>query len=67
MTCLAATSDGRTLASGSRDTTIMLWEANPTYVKGEGAVHHGGMSWECHGDVMWPHGCPHGIIMDVMG
>ncbi|GAB4815481.1 hypothetical protein N2152v2_002527 [Parachlorella kessleri] len=34
VTCLAATPDGRTLASGSRDTTIMLWEANPAYTKG---------------------------------
>lgn len=31
VTCMAVSSDGGTLASGSRDTTLMVWEANAAY------------------------------------
>lgn len=35
VSCLAASSDGRAVASGSRDTTVMLWDVNLGYGKGE--------------------------------
>lgn len=54
--CLAVSPDGRWAASGSRDTTIMLWEANPAFTRGGAwsgrGGSAGGWSW-CIECVLW--------------
>ena len=36
-TCVAVSPDGRTVASGSRDTTAMIWDVNTAFIRGASA------------------------------